>query len=169
MSGEAKVHLRFKTSSFHHLQGATAAGKRNESSLLHEAAPSWHLLTSQFHLFCVGREKPVGGCPFSRRDQGMGQVSQQGSWLTDTAECWGLELGNIPESIISSSDMAAALLSTQRWGSCSPWTAGKGQAAMNEALTKYCVVQTDLPFFRQLLKMKIPSRSLFTANLYLLG
>lgn len=80
MSGEAKVHLRFKTSSFYHLQGVTAAGKRNESSLLHEAAPSWHLLTSQLHIFCVGRETPVRGSPFSRRDQGMGQVSWQGSW-----------------------------------------------------------------------------------------
>lgn len=68
MPGEAKVHLRFQTSSFHHLQGATAAGKRNESSFLHEA--------------------------------------------------------------------------------------------MDEALAKYCVVQTGLPFFRWLLKMKIPSTSL---------
>lgn len=54
MSEEAKFHLRLKTSSFCHLQGAIAAGKRNESSLLPKAAPLWHLPTSKFHLFHVG-------------------------------------------------------------------------------------------------------------------
>lgn len=73
MSGGAKFHLGFKTSSFYHLQGAIAVGKRNESSLLRKASPLWHLFPSEFHLFCVGRKRPMGGCPFSSRNQCWGR------------------------------------------------------------------------------------------------
>lgn len=72
MSGEAKFHLRFKTSSFYHFQGVIAAGKRNKSSLLHKAALLRQLRTPKFHLFHVGKKRPVGSCPFSRRDQCKG-------------------------------------------------------------------------------------------------
>lgn len=73
VSGEAKFYLGFKTSSFYHLQEAIAAGKRSESSLLHKASPLWHLFPPEFHLIRVGRKRPVGGCPFSSRNQSWGR------------------------------------------------------------------------------------------------
>lgn len=115
MSGEAKFHLGFKISSFYHLQGATAAGKRNESSLLHKAAPSWHLFPSKFHLCHVRKKREThwGRAGAASASKARGQQSsvtrvpsvptvgwQRGEANT-SAECGGLELGNLPEAISS--------------------------------------------------------------------
>lgn len=83
-SGEAKFHLRFKISSFYHFQGVIAAGKRNKGSLLHKAAPLWHLFTPKFHLFHVGRKRPVGAAPSPEGTSARGQAPCHGSWFPET-------------------------------------------------------------------------------------
>lgn len=84
MSGEAKFHLRFKTSSFYHFQGVIAAGKRNKSSLLHKAA----LLGSSVHQSFIssmwGGKGLWEAVPSPEGTSARGQVSCHGSWFPET-------------------------------------------------------------------------------------
>lgn len=120
---------------------------------------AWHPRASQPHW---GRP----GVAFVSKDRG--QQSSVTCVQSVPAVVWQRSKANVPAELgiflrpsAPSSNTAAAPLSSQHWGSCSPWAGGK-RATRYEALTKYLLVQTDLPFFRQLLKMKIPPRSLFT-------
>lgn len=62
-------------------------------------------------------------------------VSQRGE-ANNSAECWGLDLGNLPEAISTWQWNGSCSTFHSALGSCSPWAAGKGQQGVKPLLSK---------------------------------